>query len=311
MDDLARFEVFARLATEQRNPRTFDLDMLDVLGVLERISAEDHTVPAAVEKEMPHITQAVELVVASFREGGRLIYVGAGTSGRLGVLDASECPPTFGSDPEMVQGVMAGGNGALVRAVEGAEDRAEEGEQAMLERNVGPTDTVIGLAASRRTPFVVAALGKARALGARTAYVTCTPRAEFRLDVDVAICPEVGPEVVMGSTRMKSGTAQKLVLNMITTAAFVRMGKVYENMMVDLMATSQKLVERSRRTVMTVTGVDYETAAQAIDEAGRSVKTAIVMLRVRCSRAEAEARLGRAGGFVRRAIEAPASGGGA
>jgi N-acetylmuramic acid 6-phosphate etherase len=273
MDDRARFEAFARLATEQRNPRTFDLDALDVPGILARISAEDRAVPEAVAKEIPHIARAVDLVVASFQEGGRLLYVGAGTSGRLGVLDASECPPTFGSDP------------------------------AMMERSVGPKDTVIGLAASRRTPFVVAALARARQLGARTAYVTCTPRAEFTLDVDVAICPEVGPEVVMGSTRMKSGTAQKLVLNMITTAAFVRLGKVYENLMVDLMATSQKLVERSRRTVMIVTGVDYDRAVRAIDDAGGSVKTAVVMLGLGCPRAEAEARLRRAGGFVRRALE--------
>ena len=303
MDDRARFDEFARLATEQRNPRTLDLDTLDVPGILQRISAEDHGVPAAVARELPFIAKAVELVVASFREGGRLIYVGAGTSGRLGVLDASECPPTFGSDSEMVQGVMAGGYEALVRAVEGAEDRTTEGEAAMVERRVGPKDTVIGLAASRRTPFVVAALEKARALGARTAYVTCTPRAEFALEVDVAICPEVGPEVVMGSTRMKAGTAQKLVLNMITTAAFVRMGKVYENMMVDLMATSQKLVERSRRTVMTVTGADYETAGKAIAAAGKSVKTAIVMLKLGCSRSAAEGRLAEAGGFVRAALE--------
>jgi N-acetylmuramic acid 6-phosphate etherase len=173
----------------------------------------------------------------------------------------------------------------------------------MDERGVGPRDTVMGLAASRRTPFVVAALARAKALGARTAYVTCTPRSEFTLDVDVAICPEVGPEVLMGSTRMKSGTAQKLVLNMITTAAFVRMGKAYENMMVDLMATSEKLVERSRRTVMTVTGVDYDTASRAIVAAGKSVKIAIVMLETGCSRSEAEDRLARAQGFVRAALE--------
>jgi len=299
----ARFDEFARLATEQRNPRTSDLDTLDVAGILARISAEDHTVPAAVAHELPYIARAVDLVVASFREGGRLIYVGAGTSGRLGVLDASECPPTFGSDPEAVQGVMAGGYGALVRAVEGAEDREAEGEAAMREKNVGPKDVVIGLAASRRTPFVVAALRAAKALGARTAYVTCTPRSEFTLDVDVAICPEVGPEAIMGSTRMKAGTAQKLVLNMITTTAFVRMGKVYENMIVDLMATSEKLVERSHRTVMTVTGVDYDTAADAIARAGKSVKTAIVMLKLGCTRAEAEARLAAAHGFVRAALE--------
>jgi len=303
MDDRTRFEEFARLATEQRNPRTLDLDTLDVPGILERIAAEDRTVPAAVAGELPYIARAVELVIASFREGGRLLYVGAGTSGRLGVLDASECPPTFGSDPDQVQGIIAGGMGALVRAVEGAEDREEEGERAIAEHEVTPRDTVIGLAASRRTPFVVAALRAARARRARTAYVTCTPRSEFTLDVDVAICPEVGPEALMGSTRMKAGTAQKLVLNMITTAAFVRSGKVYENMMVDLMATSRKLVERSRRTVMTVTGVDYDAAAQSIDAAGKSVKTAIVMLKRGCSRSEAETRLARAGGFVRAALE--------
>ena len=302
MEDPSRFEEFARLATEQRNPRTLDLDTLDITGILERISAEDRTVPEAVAKEIPSIARAVELVVASFLAGGRLLYVGAGTSGRLGVLDASECPPTFGCDPEMVQGVIAGGYGALVSAVEGAEDRAAEGEQAMLKCGVGPKDTVIGLAASRRTPFVVAALAQARVLGARTAFVTCTPRAEFALEVDVAICPEVGPEVLMGSTRMKSGTAQKLVLNMITTAAFVRMGKAYENMMVDLMATSEKLVERGRRTVMTVTGADRGTAARIIEEAGGSVRTAIVMLKLECTRVEAEARLARAGGFVRTAL---------
>jgi N-acetylmuramic acid 6-phosphate etherase len=302
MDDGSRFEEFARLATEQRNPRTLDLDTLDVTGILARIAAEDRTVPEAVAKEIPSIARVVDMVVASFREGGRLLYVGAGTSGRLGVLDAAECPPTFGSDPVMVQGLIAGGYGALVRAVEGAEDRVEEGEQAIIKCGVGPQDTVIGLAASRRTPYVVSALAKARALGARTAYVTCTPRSEFALDVDVAICPEVGPEVLMGSTRMKSGTAEKLVLNMITTAAFVRLGKVYENMMVDLMATSEKLVERSRRTVMTVTGVDYASAARAIEEAGKSVKTAIVMLKLGCRRAEAESRLARAQGFVRAAL---------
>jgi len=307
MDARARFDEFARLATEQRNPRTFDLDTLGTADILERIHAEDRTVPDAVGRELPWIAQAVELVVASFREGGRLVYVGAGTSGRLGVLDASECPPTFGSDPSLVQGVMAGGHGALVRAVEGAEDREADGVQAMRDLAVGPKDTVIGIAASRRTPFVVAALAEARSRGARTAYVTCTPREEFALDVDVAICPVVGPEVVMGSTRMKAGTAQKLVLNLVTTTAFVRCGKVYENMMVDLRATSEKLVERSRRTVMIVTGVDYEAAAAAIEAAGRSVKTAIVMLKLGCARDEAERRLAASDGFVRRALE-PAAG---
>jgi N-acetylmuramic acid 6-phosphate etherase len=308
MDDRARFDEFARLATEQRNPRTFDLDTLSVPEILARISAEDRTVPDAVARELPYVARAVELVVATFREEGRLIYVGAGTSGRLGVLDASECPPTFGSDPRIVQGVIAGGPTALVSAVEGAEDRSEEGERAIEELAVDARDTVIGIAASRRTPYVVAALAAARRRGARTAYVTCTPREEFTLDVDVAICPEVGPEVLMGSTRMKAGTAQKLVLNMITTAAFVRMGKVYENMMVDLRATSRKLVDRSRRTVAIVTGVDPDTATRAIADAGGSVKTAIVMLKLGCGRAEAERRLTDAGGFVRAALAPPGPG---
>src|SRR5258706_2988156 len=302
MDDRTRFDEFARLATEQRNPRTMDLDTLEVPELLALISAEDRTVPDAVATQLPYIAQAVALVVASFKAGGRLVYVGAGTSGRLGVLDASECPPTFGSDPDMVVGVIAGGYTAVVRAVEGAEDRADHGGQAMDDLEVGPEDTVVGLAASRRTPYVVSAIARARSLGARTVYVTCTPREEFTLEVDVAICPVVGPEVLMGSTRMKAGTAQKLVCNMLSTASFVRVGKAYENMMVDLLANSQKLVERGRRTVMTATGCDYAAAGHAIEAAGKSVKVAIVMLKANCSRAEAEQRLRDADGFVRAAL---------
>jgi N-acetylmuramic acid 6-phosphate etherase len=303
MDDRARFEEFARLATEQRNPRTMDLDTLDVPELLSRINAEDRTVPDAVARELPHIAMAVDFAVASFRVGGRLVYVGAGTSGRLGVLDASECPPTFGSDPDQVVGVIAGGYTAVVRAVEGAEDRREDGVKAMDDLMIAPEDTVVGIAASKRTPYVVAAIERARERGARTVYVTCTPREEFTIPVDVAICPLVGPEVLMGSTRMKAGTAQKLVLNMISTAAFVRSGKAYENMMVDLKANSQKLVERSRRTVMTVAGVTYDEAAHAIEAAGKRVKTAIVMLKCGCTRDEAERLLVQTDGFVRRAIE--------
>ena len=306
MDDRARFDEFAMLATEQRNPRTMDLDTLEVPELLARISAEDKTVPDAVAKELPYIARAVDHIVASFRRGGRLLYVGAGTSGRLGVLDASECPPTFGSDPDQVVGVIAGGYTAVVRAVEGAEDRKDEGVRAMDDLDVHEADTVVGLAASRRTPYVVAAIERARERGAKTVYITCTPREEFTLEVDVAICPVVGPEVLMGSTRMKAGTAQKLVLNMLTTAAFIRIGKAYENMMVDLLANSQKLVERGRRTVMIVTGCDHDTAGKAIEAAGRSVKTAIVMLKRGCSRTEAEERLREMGGSARRAIGEPA-----
>jgi len=297
------YESLARLLTEQRNPNTMDLDTLSVTEVLRRISAEDKLVPLAVEREIPYIARAVELVLASLKDGGRLIYVGAGTSGRLGVVDASECPPTFGTDPSMVQGIIAGGREAMFRAQEGAEDVPASGGQEMDRLGVHAKDTVCGIAASRRTPFVVGAVERARELGARTIYVTTNPRAEFNLQVDVAICPEVGPEVVMGSTRMKSGTAQKLVLNMITTTAMVRLGKVYENMMVDLQLTNQKLVERSKRILTMATGVDHATAEDTLRAAGGHVKTAMVMVMAGVSADEARERLARADGFVRAAVE--------
>lgn len=296
------FDEISGLLTEQRNPRTLDLDRLPVGEVLARLNAEDRLVPEAVAAEIPWIEKAVTLVVEAFRRGGRLIYVGAGTSGRLGVLDAAECPPTFGTPPELVQGVIAGDLPALTRAVEGAEDRGDEARQAMAERKVGPDDVVLAIAASRRTPYALAALDEARRRGARTIFLTTNPRDSLTVEVDVAICPVVGPEAVMGSTRMKSGTAQKLVLNMITTTAMIQLGKVYENMMVDLMATSAKLRERSRRTVMMVTGLSYEDAVAMLDAAHGSVKTAIVMTRGGVGYEEARARLDAAGGQVRRAL---------
>ncbi len=291
------------MLTEQRNPRTTDLDVLSVREILEKLSAEDRTVPDAVAAEIDWIERAVDLVVAAFRSGGRLIYAGAGTSGRLGVLDAAECPPTFGTDPSMVQGIIAGGARALVSAVEGAEDRGQDAEAALDDLNVGPNDVVLAIAASKRTPYALAALKRGRERGAKTIFLTMNPREGLTVDADVAICPVVGPEAVMGSTRLKSGTAQKLVLNMITTTAMIRMGKLYENMMVDLMATSAKLVERSRRTVMIVTGIDYDAAVKALEDARGSVKTAIVMVKATVSRDEALERLRRADGFVRRALE--------
>ncbi len=297
------FEELRNLITEKRNPRTMDLDRLSTEEILRRINAEDKTVPLAVEKEIPYIAQAVEIVVEAFRNGGRLFYVGAGTSGRLGVLDASECPPTYGTDPEMVQGLIAGGYAALVRAQEGAEDSREDGARDLLERGFSAKDVACGIAASRRTPYVVGAIEAARQVGGKTIYVTCTPREEMSIEVDVAICPVVGPEVVMGSTRMKAGTATKLVLNMITTTAMVRLGKVYENMMVDLQMNSRKLEERSKRTVMMVTGVDYDTAERVLVEAGGHVKTALVMLLGGVDANEARRALQEAEGFVRRAIE--------
>lgn len=296
------FDELRRLATEQRNPASMDIDTAPVEEIVRVINAEDHRVAEAVRHELPWVAEAVKIVVRAFRSGNRLFYVGAGTSGRLGILDASECPPTYGSDPEMVQGIIAGGPAAVFRSQEGAEDSEERGARALVEAGVRPGDVVCGIAASGRTPFVVGAVAKAREMGCRTLYVTCTPRREFAVEVDVAICPEVGPEVVMGSTRMKSGTAQKLVLNMLTTASMIRLGKVYENMMVDLQMTNRKLVERSRRTVMTVTGVDYAEAARVLGLADGHVKTALVMILAGVDAGEAGFRLAQASGFVRAAI---------
>jgi len=299
-------EVFLELLaliTEQRNSSTMDIDTRPTLEVLRAINEEDKTVAYAVEKELPHIAEVVELAVRSLKKGGRLIYAGAGTSGRLGVLDAAECPPTFGTGPEMIQGVIAGGKRALYRAVEGAEDREEEAVEAIRELRVNAGDVVVGIAASRRTPFAKAAVAEARRRGAKTAYISCNPSSTVDFPVDVVICPEVGPEVIMGSTRMKSGTAQKMVLNMITTTTMVKMGKVFENMMVDLMVTSRKLAERSKRVVMTVTGLDYDAAERCLKDAGGSVKKAIVMIEAQVDAQTAEKLLAEADGFVRKALQ--------
>jgi N-acetylmuramic acid 6-phosphate etherase len=297
------FKELKGLVTEKSNPVSKDIDSKTTIEILQIINNEDKKVPLAVEKEIPYIARAVEILVDAFKKGGRLIYVGAGTSGRLGVLDASECPPTFGTDPEMIQGIIAGGMIALVEAQEGAEDVKEDSHRDLAAKNLNKNDVVCGIAASRRTPYVVGAVEYARSLGARTLYVTCTPREEMNIDVDVAICPVVGPEVVMGSTRMKAGTAQKLVLNMMTTTAMIRMGKVYDNMMIDLQMNNKKLEERSKRTVMEITGVDYQTAEKAMLEAEGHVKTALVMILKNVSREEALKRLKLSDGFVRGALE--------
>lgn len=295
-------DALARLLTEQRNPESMTMDLMSTEEILRLINAQDKLVPLAVEREIPWITRATDLIVESFRSGGRLLYFGAGTSGRLGVVDASECPPTFGTDPRMVIGVIAGGHAAMFRAQEGAEDSELQAQKDVEAHGVTAIDTVCGIAASRRTPYVVAAVAHAKKLGATTIYVTTNPRSEFDLDVDVAICPEVGPEVLMGSTRMKSGTAQKLVLNMLTTTAMIKLGKVYENMMVDLQLTNKKLVERSKRIVMMATGVDYETASDVLGRSKGHVKSAIVMIKTGVEYDEAQRRIAAAGGFVRRAI---------
>ena len=288
-----------------------DIDRRSVEEILVLINREDKKVASAVQTQLPYIAKAVELVVDAIGKHGRLIYVGAGTSGRLGVLDAVECPPTFGTTSETIQGIIAGGKNAMFRAQEGAEDREEIGARDMDKIKIRKNDVVCGIAASLRTPYVIGAIKRAKQRGARTFYLTTNPRSKFLLPefsdlasaVDVAICPEVGPEVIMGSTRMKSGTAQKLILNMITTTAMVRVGKVYENMMVDLQMTNQKLRERAKRIIMTVTGASYEEAAETLKKSNDNVKTALVMTKGRISRVEAQARLKKSNGFVRAAIE--------
>jgi N-acetylmuramic acid 6-phosphate etherase len=295
-------EQLAALLTEQRNPVSREIDLQSTDAILRIINSQDKLVAPAVEREIPHIANAVDIIVERFKKGGRLIYVGAGTSGRLGVVDAAECPPTFGVPHGMVVGVIAGGNEAMFRAQEGAEDNTEQPAKDLDALSVSSEDVVCGIAASRRTPYVVAAVARARELGAATVYVTTNPRSSFNLDVDVAICPEVGPEVIMGSTRMKSGTAQKLVLNMLTTAAMVKLGKIYENMMVDLQLTNAKLVERAKRIIMMITNVEYETAAEFLKKSDGHVKTAVVMIANNMTREEATVCLQKANGFVRLAI---------
>ena len=298
------FAEISKLHTEQRNKNSMDIDVQTISEILKIINDEDKTVPLAVENELPYIEKAVKLIVTALKNGGRLLYFGAGTSGRIGVIDAAECPPTFGTSPELIQGFIAGGKEAMFRAQEGAEDLEENGAKDVIKVKVKSKDVVCGIAASRRTPYVIGAVKKAKELGAKTIYVTCNPRDEFNIkEADIAICPYVGPEVIMGSTRMKSGTAQKLVLNMLTTASMIRLGKIYENMMIDLQMTNKKLVERSKRIVMTITGVSYEKAADILKKADGHVKTALVMIKANVSAAEARKRLKKTDGFVRKAIE--------
>ncbi|MEO0700730.1 MAG: N-acetylmuramic acid 6-phosphate etherase [Pseudomonadota bacterium] len=290
------------LASEQRNPRTGDIDTLPTPDLLALINAEDAGVARAVEHEIPQIARAVDAAAAAFRQGGRLIYIGAGTSGRLGVLDASECPPTFSAPPEMVVGVIAGGERALRHAVEGAEDDAAQGAEDLRKVRVTAADVVVGITASGRTPYVIGALRYARGLGARTVALTCVPAAALADHADISIAPEVGPEVLTGSTRMKSGTAQKMVLNMISTGAMIRIGKTYQNLMVDVSVSNEKLQARAVGILCAVAGVSGDAATQLLDAAGGDVKAAIVMHLGSVGPDEARARLARAGGVLRDVI---------
>lgn len=293
----------ARLASEGRNPDTLDIDLKSTLDIVTTINAQDQRVPEAVARVLPEIAAAVDLIVAALRRGGRLVYLGAGTSGRLGVLDASECPPTFSVPAGMVVGLIAGGEAAMFRAQEGAEDDAARGEQDLRDIDLSDKDVVVGIAASGRTPYVLGGLRYARALGAGTVALACNPGSLIGREAAIAIEPEVGPEVITGSTRLKSGTAQKLVLNMLSTASMIRLGKVYQNLMVDLNASNKKLEARAIRIVMQATGTDEGTAARALDDADREVKLAILMLLSGLGKAEARARLQRGQGVLRRALE--------
>ena len=298
----AIFRELSGLVTEQRNPRSRRLDQLTTPQVLRLMNSEDSRVPRAVAREIPKISKAVDLIVERLLRGGRVFYVGAGTSGRLGVLDAAECPPTFGTPRTMVQGIIAGGRRALVRSVEGAEDDPKAAAAALKKRKVGANDVVVVIMASRRTPYALGGIAYGRKVGAATIAVTANPAGGVKIGCDVVIAPRVGPEVLTGSTRLKSGTAQKLVLNMLSTASMVRLGKVYENLMVDLRTASRKLEERTKRVLMHATGVRYEETDRWLKRAGGSLKVAIVMRRARVTRAEAVRRLKEAQGWVRRAI---------
>ena len=289
--------------TERRNPRTVDIDLAQPEEIVSLMLAEDRAVSEAVASQAPEIARVIARVEHAFRHGGRLLYVGAGTSGRLGVLDASECPPTFGADPRQVVGIIAGGDVALRNAVEGAEDVPSAGADAMAAHGVGAQDVVVGIAASGTTPFVHGALARAKALGAVTGLVACSPPpSDALVRVDHAIVAVTGPEVVTGSTRLKAGTATKLILNMLTTGAFIRIGKTYGNLMVDLKATNVKLTDRSERIVMEVCGTTRDDARALLDAAEGRVKHAIVMHALGLTRDEAVAQLDAVGGVIRRVL---------
>lgn len=302
----ALFDELARLQSEQRNPATENIDLADSLEIVQLLSVEDQKVAHAVAACHADIAKAIDYVTQAFRTGGRLIYVGAGTSGRLGVLDAAECPPTFGAPPSQVQGIIAGGDAAMFVAQEGAEDSLEHGQDAIIQMDVSARDVVCGLAASGRTPFVHGALREAQKRGAVTMFIVCVPKSQLKLasEPEVIIAADVGPEAIMGSTRLKSGTAQKMICNMITTGAFIRSGKIYKNVMVDLMATNQKLHERARRIVHLVTGLSYDDADSALKQADGNVKKAIFMHYCKMNADEADAELKTHQGFLRKALEA-------
>ncbi len=293
------------LLTEQQNQHSASIDLLSTEQMLRVINGEDRLVADAVGREIPAIARAVDAIAAAFEKGGRLFYIGAGTSGRLGVLDASECPPTFSAPPELVQGIIAGGEAALSHATETTEDDPAIGVRDLVARGFKAGDVLVGLAASGRTPYVLGAVGEARRLGAVTVGVSCTPDSELARAVDIAITPLVGPEAITGSTRMKAGTAQKMVLNMLSTGVFVRRGYVYGNLMVNVQPKNRKLLDRAARIVAQAAGVEYDRAVALVAAAGQSPRVAIVMGKTGLDRGAAERLLAEAGGRVAVALERP------
>ena len=291
-----------KLTTESRNPDTVKLDTMTPLEIASVMNREDENVVAGIREVLPEVAKAIEWVRDAFEEGGRLIYMGAGTSGRLGVLDSVECPPTFGVSPDMVVGLIAGGEGAFVKAVEGAEDSEELAVEELKGLALSGWDVVIGIAASGRTPYVISGLSYARSLGCKTVAIACNKGSAVGAAADLAIEPVVGPEVLTGSTRLKAGTSQKMILNMISTGAMVGIGKVYQNLMVDVQQTNEKLRVRARNIVKEATGCSEERAGELLEAAGGSAKTAIVMELLNCAAAEAEQKLQRSHGHIRRCL---------
>ncbi|QUI22316.1 N-acetylmuramic acid 6-phosphate etherase [Vallitalea pronyensis] len=294
----------SHIETEQKNERTKNIDLLTTKEVLQLMNDEDKKVAGAVEKELPHIAEAVEMIHEKIVSGGRLIYCGCGTSGRLGILDAVECPPTFGTDPQLIQGLIAGGKDAIIKAVEGAEDNFDLGAEDLRAIQLSHNDVLVGIAASGRTPYVLGAMTYANSIGAKTISLTCSPRTQLNTLADVAIVPLPGAEVITGSTRLKSGTAQKMVLNMLSTAVMIKLGKVYGNLMVDVKASNEKLVERTVSIVRSVTGVEDALARNTLEKCGYSAKTAIVMIMCHMVVDDAEKALMEADGHISRVIEA-------
>lgn len=303
MTNDALIAALSHLVSEGRNPETMDIDLLSSLEIVERINQQDKQVPLAVEKVLPEIADAVDKITAAFKQGGRLVYMGAGTSGRLGVLDASECPPTFGVSDQMVLGLIAGGPEAILKAKEGAEDSPELGKSDLQAIQFNSQDVLVGIAASGRTPYVIGGLTYANKLGAVTVALSCNPNSPIAEEAQIAISPVVGPEALTGSTRLKSGTAQKLVLNMLTTASMIRLGKSYQNLMVDVKATNKKLVARAARIVMQATECEKQLATQILEETQYDVKLAILMILTGMDIEMARTQLTRQDGFLRKAVE--------